>query len=67
MNNPPKFWLLLMALACVTVLMAFGRIDGAVGAGIIGTIVGYGAGNGIAAKNGEPVQPIFARKPPDDE
>lgn len=61
-NNPPKFWLLVIALVGVFVLLAFGKIEPAYGTGIIGTIVGYGVGNGIAAKNDEPVAPVFARK-----
>lgn len=66
-NNPPKFWLLVVALVGVFVLLAFGKIEPAYGTGIIGTIVGYGVGNGIAAKNGEPVAPVFARKQTDVE
>lgn len=61
-TNPPKALILLVALICVTYLMAVNAIDNATGAGIIGTIVGYGAGNGIAARNGETVDPVIGPK-----
>lgn len=62
-NNPPKFYGLVLALVCVTVLLALGRVDSGAGLGIIGTIVGYCAGNGIAARRGEPVEPAVSARP----
>lgn len=61
-NNPPKFWLLVLAMAGTFVLMALGTLNADQGLPIITAIVGYGIGNGIAAKNGEPVQPVFGPK-----
>ena len=62
-NNPPKFYGLALALVCVTVLLAIGRVDSGAGLGVIGTIVGYCAGNGIAARRGEPVEPAVSARP----
>lgn len=61
-NNPPKFWLLVVVLVGVFVLLGIGRMSGDQGLPIITAIVGYGIGNGIAARNGEPVSPVFAPK-----
>lgn len=64
LNNPPKFYLLLITLIGVFALMTVGRIDAdnAQAWGLIGSIVGYGIGNGIAARSGENVEPVFKRK-----
>lgn len=64
LNNPPKFYLLALTLIGVFVLMSLGRIgtDNAQAWGLIGSIVGYGVGNGIAAKNQQPVEPVFGAK-----
>lgn len=61
-TNPPKALIVLVALICLTVLMATHTIDSTTGAGMLGTIIGYGVGNGIAAKRGETVDPIFGKK-----
>jgi hypothetical protein len=66
-NNPPKFWLLVIALIGTFVLMGIGTIASDVGMGVIGSIVGYGIGNGIAAKNNQPVEPVFSRTTQRDE
>jgi hypothetical protein len=52
----------LVALICMTVLIAVGAIDPDQGLPIITMIVGYAVGNGIAAKKGDPVEPIIGRK-----
>lgn len=57
--NPPKALIVITALVCITVLLALNAIDETAGAGLLGSIVGYAVGNGIAARNGEPVQPIL--------
>lgn len=59
MTNPPKALIVLVALIGIIVLMVTGSIDETTGAGLIGMIVGYGIGNGIAAKHGDPVEPII--------
>lgn len=60
-NNPPKAFLLLVGMLCVTVLMAIGAIDQAAGTAMIGSAMGYIIGNGVAARKGEPVEPVFKK------
>lgn len=60
--NPPKALIALIGLICLTVLLALGKIDNATGTGMIGTILGYAVGNGIAARTGKPVEPILGPK-----
>jgi len=62
-SNPPKALIALVGLVCLTVLMALNSIEEATGTGLIGSILGYAIGNGIAARQGQPVDPIFGRKP----
>lgn len=62
--NPPKALIALVALICITTLMALGRVDSDSGLGVIGLIVGYAIGNGIAAKDGDPNIPIFDTRNP---
>lgn len=59
LNNPPKFYIVVLALVCITVLMIFGTIDSDAGLGLLGLIVGYAVGNGIAARQDEPIEPII--------
>jgi hypothetical protein len=58
-NNPPKAYIVILALLCITVLMVTNTIESDSGLGLLGLIVGYAVGNGIAAKQGEPVEPII--------
>jgi len=60
-TNPPKAFIALVGLVCLTVLLAIGAIDKATGTGMIGTILGYAVGNGIAARTNTPVQPIIGK------
>lgn len=60
--NPPKALIALVGLICVTVLMALGSITSDAGMPIITMILGYAVGNGIAARRGEPVEPIIGSK-----
>ena len=62
LQNPSKALIALVALICVTVLIAVGSIDSDPGLPIITMIVGYAVGNGIAARKGDPVEPIIGRK-----
>lgn len=62
--NPPKAFIALVGLICLTLLMALNAIEQATGTGLIGSILGYAIGNGIAAKSGQAVQPIIGSKPP---
>ena len=62
LQNPSKALIALVALICITVLIAVRAIDANTGMPIITMIVGYAVGNGIAAKKGDPVEPIIGRK-----
>lgn len=57
--NPPKALILLVALVCVTVLLAVGRVTTEAGLPIISAIVFYGIGNGVAARSGKPADPVI--------
>jgi hypothetical protein len=61
-TNPPKALIVLVAMVCITVLMAIGKIDQSAGTGILGTIVGYSVGNSIRPKNGEITPPIISKR-----
>ena len=60
--NPSKAMIALVALVCVTVLLATRTIDESAGTGLIGMIAGYAVGNGIAARRGDEVTPIIGKK-----
>ena len=60
--NPSKAMIALVALVCVTILLATNSVDQSAGTGLIGMIAGYAVGNGIAARRGEDVTPIIGRK-----
>jgi hypothetical protein len=61
-TNPSKALIALVGLVCLTVLLAVGSIPTEAGTGMIGSILGYAIGNGIAAKTGQPVEPIIGKK-----
>lgn len=50
--NPSKALILLVALICITGLLAVGRITTEAGLPLISAIVFYGIGNGVGAKQG---------------
>ena len=62
--NPSKALIALVALICMTVLLAVGSISTDQGIPIITMIVGYSVGNGMAALTGKPVDPIIKKKEP---
>lgn len=62
LNNPPKALILLIALLCVTFLLALGRVTTEAGLPIISAIVFYGIGNGVAARAGKASDPILGPK-----
>jgi len=62
LQNPSKALIALVALICITVLIAVRAIDSNQGLPIITMIVGYAVGNGIAARKGDPVDPIIGPK-----
>jgi len=61
-TNPSKALIALVGLVCLTVLLAVGAIPSEAGTGMIGSILGYAIGNGIAARSGVPVEPIIGKK-----
>lgn len=61
-TNPSKALIALVGLICLTVLLAVDAIPSEAGTGMIGSILGYAIGNGIAAKQGQPVEPIIGKK-----
>lgn len=62
LQNPPKAFIVLAGMICITILMAVKAIDQSAGTGLLGSIIGYAVGNGIAARKGEPVEPIIGPK-----
>ncbi len=61
-QNPSKALIALVALICVTVLMALGKIDETGGMGIIGMITGYSVGNGVGALKRQDTSGMFGPK-----
>jgi len=61
-DNSPKFLILMLALVCITVLLAVNRISQEAGLPIISAIVFYGIGNGVAAKSRVNSPKIFGPK-----
>jgi hypothetical protein len=60
--NPTKATIALVALICLTVLRYGDKIDQATFAGFAGLIIGYAVGNGLAAKQNVPVEPIIGKR-----
>ena len=60
--NPSKALIALVGLVCITVLMVSDSISQDAGIGLVSAIIGYAIGNGIAAKTGQPVEPIIGKK-----
>lgn len=60
--NPSKAFIALASLFCLTVLMIHGSVRADQGLPVLTAIVGYGIGNGIAAKTGQSVDPIIGPK-----
>lgn len=62
-TNPPKALIALVAMVVITILMVTDSIGSDAGTGMLGSIVGYAIGNGIAAKQQSKVEPIIGEKP----
>lgn len=58
-NNPPKLLAMLVLAACITVLLVTHSISSDAGVGLLGGLVGYVTGNGIAARRRDPVEPVL--------
>lgn len=61
--NPPKALIALAALVVIAALMIADAISTDAGTGLLGMIVGYATGNGLAARSNVPVEPIISRRP----
>ena len=61
-TNPPKALILMLALVCLTLLMAVNRVDQNAALPMISAIIFYGIGNGVAAKTGKDSPKIFGPK-----
>lgn len=61
--NPPKALIALVALILISGLMAIDAITTDAGMPLFTMIVGYAIGNGVAARSGQPVEPIIGHKP----
>jgi hypothetical protein len=64
-TNPSKALIALVGLICITILMVTDSISQDAGIGLVSAIIGYAIGNGIAAKQGQPVEPIIGKKAKD--
>ena len=62
--NPSKALIALVALICMTVLIAVGAIEQDQGLPIITMIIGYAVGNGIQALSNKQVEPMIRKKDP---
>ena len=62
--NPSKALIALVALICMTVLLAINAIETDQGLPVITLITGYSVGNGMAALTNKPVDPIIKKKDP---
>ena len=60
--NPSKALIALVGLVCLTELIAVDAITPDAGLPVITAIIGYAIGNGIAAKQGQSVDPIIGKK-----
>lgn len=60
--NPPKALIAMVAMVVIAILMISDSIASEAGTGMLGSIVGYAIGNGVAAKTGKDVQPIIGKK-----
>ncbi len=61
-NNPPKMLGILLAMVLLTIVFALGKLSESGYIGLIGLIVGYLVGNGIAARSGDTVIPAIGPK-----
>jgi hypothetical protein len=57
-NNPPKLIGILVAMVLLTIVFGLGTLSESGYLGLMGLLVGYLVGNGIAARQGQPVEPV---------
>jgi len=63
--NPSKAGIALAGMVCITVLMALEKIATEAATGMLGAIIGYAIGNGIAAAQHVRVTPILGNREDD--
>jgi hypothetical protein len=59
LTNAPKFWLLLVTIIGLILLMAMHVMTVQDASPFMALIIGYLVGNGVAAKKGDPVDPVI--------
>lgn len=59
-NNLPKLAGIIVAMLCLSILFGLERLTESGYIGLMGLIVGYLVGNGIAARRGDPVEPVLS-------
>ena len=63
LNTPPKFYGVIVAMILLTVVFGVGKLSESAYVGLMGLLVGYLVGNGIAARSGQPVEPMLRESP----
>jgi hypothetical protein len=58
-TNAPKLVGILLAMILLTIVFALDKLTESGYIGLMGLIVGYLVGNGVAARSGDPVQPVI--------
>ena len=61
-NNPPKLYGILLAMVLLSICLIAGKLSEAAYFGMMGTMLGYLVGNGVAARNGDPVQAVLGKR-----
>jgi len=61
-NNPPKLIGILLAMVLLTVVFGMGTLSESGYIGLMGLMIGYLVGNGVAARNHLPVEPTITNK-----
>lgn len=63
-NNPYKFAIIILSLVLMGVMVVTNKAEWNDLDQYFALIVGYGIGNGVAAKRGQPSEPVFSPKEP---
>ena len=66
LNNPAKFWGIVLYLVLASTGWFIGRMDTTQWAAATGPLIGYLIGNGVAARKGDPIEPALSRRTPSD-
>lgn len=61
-NNPPKFYGIILMILALTLLLILERVEWVDAAPVYTAIMGYLIGNGIAARRDEDVTPALGRR-----